>query len=546
MGYTKVDSAGNTLRDDAALSYKRMLSAGLPAGGIDVFTRTLEEQRRLYNLYKAGKGNLAAYPNANAPHIKGVAMDAQTTRNGRYTPSPAHVWLSAGAVGSANPSANEYAQANDFGWYRTVSNERWHWQYNPLKDKAKSLKKGTEARFATKIIQAKLGIKIDGLFGSGTETAVKKFQKARGLVDDGVVGTKTWVELAKPAAVTAEPLVSNGKLVVDGKFEASTIRRLQEFVGSGVDGVANPNTWKRVGVWLNLGESYDKLSRQHTQKLQTVLGMPVASRDGVWWVASKNEWGVETTKALQTFLNQAPQTTWRAITKVGIVASMQPDNQGAGGGEGIEDSEHYWMHQLTKQKYELLRTVPGLEVFWHDGYGKDVNGDGTISYKDNVAFMEQIEALHGPLDLWDSNHSNASGDSCVLWYTGSDESASVESARIGNKLIEVMNRTNIMPAGDVWTHNTRQVDELVKPKARVRLITEFHRHDTEDGAAFLRAGIKDWSIAVWAVNCLLEAIGNEHRVEAPAVPAPTESELDARIRMIAREEIENYAKQTRA
>ena len=63
---------------------------------------------------------------------------------------------------------------------------------------------------------------------------------------------------------------------------------------------------------------------------------------------------------------------------------------------------------------------------------------------------------------------------------------------------------------------------------------------------FLRAGIKDWSIAVWAVNCLLEAISNEHRVEAPAVPAPTESELEARIRMIAREEIENYAKQTRA
>ena len=42
MGYTKVDSAGNVLRDDAALSYKRMLNAGLPAGGIDVFSRTLE------------------------------------------------------------------------------------------------------------------------------------------------------------------------------------------------------------------------------------------------------------------------------------------------------------------------------------------------------------------------------------------------------------------------------------------------------------------------------------------------------------------------
>lgn len=47
----------------------------------------------------------------------------------------------------------------------------------------------------TKIIQKRLGIDDDGVFGAKTEKAIRAFQKARRLQIDGVVGKETWKAL---------------------------------------------------------------------------------------------------------------------------------------------------------------------------------------------------------------------------------------------------------------------------------------------------------------------------------------------------------------
>lgn len=47
----------------------------------------------------------------------------------------------------------------------------------------------------TKLIQEKLGISADGIFGANTEVSVKNYQRTNGLSVDGIVGRNTWRKL---------------------------------------------------------------------------------------------------------------------------------------------------------------------------------------------------------------------------------------------------------------------------------------------------------------------------------------------------------------
>lgn len=50
-------------------------------------------------------------------------------------------------------------------------------------------------RNLTKIVQNKVGVKVDGLFGSKTKGAVKAYQRANNLTADGAVGINTWKKI---------------------------------------------------------------------------------------------------------------------------------------------------------------------------------------------------------------------------------------------------------------------------------------------------------------------------------------------------------------
>lgn len=70
-----------------------------------------------------------------------------------------------------------------------------------------TLKKGSRGE-EVKLLQRLLHLYEDGIFGPLTEEAVKEFQKANGLVADGIVGDKTWAKLKGSSLVKSKRTIN--------------------------------------------------------------------------------------------------------------------------------------------------------------------------------------------------------------------------------------------------------------------------------------------------------------------------------------------------
>ena len=57
------------------------------------------------------------------------------------------------------------------------------------------IKRGSKRKNLVKLIQRYVGANVDGIFGSETLTAVRKYQSSQGLSVDGIVGVKTWKKM---------------------------------------------------------------------------------------------------------------------------------------------------------------------------------------------------------------------------------------------------------------------------------------------------------------------------------------------------------------
>lgn len=86
------------------------------------------------------------------------------------------------------------------------------------------LKKGSRGA-EVRILQTKLQLLADGIFGSITEEAVKEFQRSKGLVADGIVGDKTWTQLN-----TVTTVDSSATQVVRGVVLKKSKRVINELI----------------------------------------------------------------------------------------------------------------------------------------------------------------------------------------------------------------------------------------------------------------------------------------------------------------------------
>ena len=104
---------GKPVEKKTAAAFERMRDAAAKDGvhlQLNSGFRSMEEQQHLYNLYKSGRGNLAAYP-GHSNHQSGIAVDINVVSDAAYN------WM--------------HKHGPSFGFRRTVPSEPWHWEYLP-------------------------------------------------------------------------------------------------------------------------------------------------------------------------------------------------------------------------------------------------------------------------------------------------------------------------------------------------------------------------------------------------------------------------------
>jgi peptidoglycan hydrolase-like protein with peptidoglycan-binding domain len=132
-----------------------------------------------------------------------------------------------------------------------------------------------------KRLQEKLGVDADGIFGGGTEKALKDYQQSNGLKVDGIAGPDTFAQMGLYDLVllrrgtrgsTVKAMQEKLGIGADGKFGSGTakaVKAYQEENGLKADGIVGPDTLAK----LNLFES---------ASAKQVLASAAGAAENVW------------------------------------------------------------------------------------------------------------------------------------------------------------------------------------------------------------------------------------------------------------------------
>ena len=93
-----------------------------------------------------------------------------------------------------------------------------------------------------KRVQGKLNLRADGIFGSGTESAVKNWQKIHNLLADGIVGQKTL------ETMESEPANGSNQFACKGS-RGDLVKKVQQKLNLSADGIFGTGTESALKDW---------------------------------------------------------------------------------------------------------------------------------------------------------------------------------------------------------------------------------------------------------------------------------------------------------
>lgn len=201
------------------------------------------------------------------------------------------------------------------------------------------------------------------------------------------------------------------------------------------------------------------------------------------------------------------------MKSLALTFSRQYGNAYAAGPSGSADTEGAWMRTLAGQVAEVLRAA-GATVYLNPGI--DINGDKTLSYRDEVAWSKQ--SPQSDADVLISLHSNAAGDACVL-AGPSKASEALRAAVLGS-----LAKHCPMPNGDKWTPYNKAVG-ITHDSPQPAVLIEVGRHDQPGYAQWLREAITSGRLARALASAFLVVLGGKPIPTPAPDKTPTAAQL---------------------
>jgi lysozyme family protein/predicted heme/steroid binding protein len=271
---------------------------------------------------------------------------------------------------------------------------------------------------AVRVLQHALGLHADGIYGPGTKRAVKRFQRRHHLHADGIVGAATWHALtarsssARSGGSAVRLLQRRLGIAADGVFGPGTKRALKRFQrahGLTPDGVAGPATWAALGVSghhpLLKARSAHRVHRAHRRHHRTSRSSAVRLLQRRLGIAADGVFGPGTAHALRSFQRAhgltpdgvAGPATWAALGLRGHHPLLHRGHARRGGGLGVIARGIAAGNRIARLPY----VYGGGHRSFHDS-GYDCSG--SVSY-----VLHAMGVLRSPLDSSALMHYGAPG-----------------------------------------------------------------------------------------------------------------------------------------